>query len=250
MIHVEDLSFSYDKNPYIEKLNLQVKPGFTALIGPNGSGKTTLLRTMSGMLEGYKGSISMVGKNIRRMSANERAKTFAVVNQKQNFTFPFSCLEFVSLGRYPHRKNMNRLTKEDYEIILESMRSMEVLHFKDKLLNEVSGGEQQRVVLACALAQKTKVLLLDEAFSALDIAHKANVVKLLRRRVEEDQLSVVSVMHDLPLAYRYADRVCVMQKGSLVSHEEPHLAMGKDVMHEVFRVETEIIEGRGLYINI
>ncbi len=110
---------------------------------------------------------------LQRLSNLQRARCLSVVQQKQYFPFPFTCLEMVAMGRYPHRKTINGLDTVDYEIVVQSMKETNTLQFKDKLITEVSGGEQQRVIMACALSQQPKVLFLDEAFSAMDISYQA-----------------------------------------------------------------------------
>lgn len=248
MIEINNLSFGYDKKMVLDNINLTLEKGFTSIIGPNGSGKSTLMKIVSGLIEPDVGTIKIDGKDLNQISLKDRAKCYAIINQKQAFSFPFTCMELVALGRYPYNKNMNALAESDYEIIIECMEAMQVLPFKDKMITDISGGEQQRVVIACALAQQTKLLFLDEAFSALDISHKAKTIKLLKQRVEKHNLTVVSIMHDLNMAYRYSDNVCIIKNGHIAGYNTPEKVMNKERLSEVFDVDIEIVEGKGIFI--
>ncbi|MBT3320626.1 MAG: ABC transporter ATP-binding protein [Clostridia bacterium] len=250
MFSVKNLSFAYDNKDVLSSVSLEICSGFVSIIGPNGSGKTTLLKLMTGFLDAKADTIEMNGKALSKISIRERAKIFTVINQLQRFTFPFSCMEMVSLGRYPYKRNINALSALDYEVIIECMKDTEVLQFKDKLITDISGGEQQRVVLACALAQKTQVLFLDEAFSALDISHKARIVRLLKEKVDKEGLTVIAIMHDLNIAYRYSDKVCILDEGKVAAFDEPQKAMTKQTIAKVFDVDIDLVEGKGFFINI
>lgn len=249
-ISIENVSFGYDDRLLYKSINMDVTSGFVSIIGPNGSGKSTFLKLITGMLKPTEGVVKLFGKDLHSYTANEKAKTFTAISQKQSFPFPFTCMELVSLGRYPYRRNLNALSSEDYDVIIDAMKATNVLHFKDKLITDISGGEQQRVILAAALAQQTKIIFLDEAFSALDISHKAHMVKLLREMVKEKGVIVVSIMHDLNIAYRYSDYVCLIEEGQIVSFDTPKVTMKQDVISRVFDVNVDLIEGKGFYINI
>lgn len=247
---IENLEYRYDKKPVLKDINLDVEQGFVSIIGPNGSGKTTLMKLTSGLLPLKRGNVLINGTSIQQLSNLQRARCFTMIQQKQFFPFPFSCLEMVSLGRYPHRKKINELETEDYQIVIDAMKATDTLQFRDKLITEVSGGEQQRVTLACALAQQPKILFLDEAFSSMDISYQANLIVLLKQFVREKRLTVISIVHDLNLAYRYSDRVCILKNGEIKGYGHPHAAMTKDVISDVFDVNVELIERRCFVIDI
>jgi len=250
-IVAKNISYTYDKTPVLDDINLDIDGGFISIIGPNGCGKTTLLKILSGFIDDSKhGIVEFYGNNLKHMKASDRAKTFAMINQKQFFPFPFTCMEMVALGRYPHRKDMNHLSTEDLDTIICAMKDTYTIDFKDKMITDISGGEQQRVVLACALAQDTKILFLDEAFSALDISHKAKSIKLLKKLTDEKKLIVVSVMHDLNIAYKYSNKVCLMSHGKVVKFSEPEEVMTKESITEVFDVDIDLVEGKGFYIDV
>jgi len=243
-IKIQALSHRYADVPVLKKVNLDIEQGFTSIIGPNGSGKTTLLKLTSGLLSSKEGQVEVFGKSIDELSSLQRARLFTVIQQKQFFPFPFSCLEMVGLGRYPHRKKLNNLDAEDYEVMIQAMEATNTLQFRDKLITEVSGGEQQRVILACALAQRPKILMLDEAFSSMDISYQANLIALLKKLVEEDGMTVISIVHDLNLAYRYSDQVAILNQGELIDFGHPHKVMTQNVISKIFDIKVELIERR------
>lgn len=251
-LSIKDLGYRYGDNgmPVLADINLEVGTGLTTIIGPNGSGKTTLLKLASGLLDLQNGDISFNGESLRSLSNMQRARLYTIIQQKQFFPFPFSCMEMVALGRYPYRKKLNGLDDQDYEIVIEAMRATDTLQFKDKLITEVSGGEQQRVTLACAMAQQPQILFMDEAFSSMDISYQASLLVLLKKLIAEQGLTVVSIVHDLNLAYRYSDQVFILKEGACAGFGHPHKVMTKEVVSKVFNVNVQLIEGRCFYIDI
>lgn len=249
-LSVKNLTFGYGDRMLFQDLSLEMDSGFLSIIGPNGSGKTTLIRLMAGLLTPNGGSVRIFGRELGKMTPNQRAKAYTVINQRQTFHFPFTCMELVSLSRYPHKKDLNNLSPEDYRVIVEAMRDTDVLQFKDSMITDLSGGEQQRVVLAAALAQDTPILYLDEAFSALDISRKANMIRLLKERIREKKLLVAAIMHDLNDAYRYSDKVCLMEKGEIAGFDAPEAVMTGEAISRVFQIRVEQIEGKGFFINL
>lgn len=249
-LSIKNLSFGYEERLLFEDINLDMDSGFISIIGPNGSGKTTLIKLITGLMPFNTGKVEIYGQDIKEITSNKKAKFFTVINQKQSFPFPFTCMELISLGRYPYRRDLNSLSKEDYNIIINAMKDTDVIKFKDKVITDISGGEQQRVVLASALAQDTQIVYLDEAFSALDICHKANMIKLLKDRIDKKNILVVAIMHDLNMAYRYSDKVCLIDKGKVLGFDKPSIVMTRDKISEVFNVNIDLIEGKGFFINI
>lgn len=249
-ITIENLSFSYGEREIFRNLNLNLPGGFVSIIGPNGSGKSTLFKLLTGLEKPEAGSIHISHKEVGKMEPLEKAKLFTAIHQNQEFSFPFTCTELVALGRYPYRKGFGGLSEEDYGFILSAMKDTDTLKYKDKLVTELSGGEKQRVHIGAALAQDTPVIFLDEAFSALDISHKAYMIRLMKRKIEEENKMVVAVMHDLNMAYRYSDTVCMMKDGQVIACDKPELAMTESKIREVFDIDVDLIEGRGFFVNL
>ncbi len=243
-LSIQDLSYAYGHQRVLKDIHLSIEQGFVSIIGPNGSGKTTLMKLICGLLNLQSGSVQVLGRNLKELSNLERARCFTLIQQNQGFPFPFTCLEMISWGRYPHREQLDGLSDADYEVIEDAMRITETLDFKDRLITEVSGGEQQRVMLACALAQQPKILFLDEAFSAVDISYKKDILSKLKKLVEQKKLTVVSIVHDLNVAYRYSDRVILLKDGELVACGCPDEVMNEMTIRQVFQVEVEFIQRR------
>ena len=249
-IDVNKVSFSYGERKIFRNLNLHLNSGFVSIIGPNGSGKSTLFKLLTGLEKSTEGEIRICNQEIGKMEPLTKAKTFTAIHQNQEFTFPFTCTELVALGRYPYRKGFGGLSEEDYEYIVSAMKDTDTLKYKDKLITELSGGEKQRVHIAAALAQNTPLIFLDEAFSALDISHKAYMIRLLREKIAEEHKMVVAVMHDLNMAYRYSDTVCMMKDGKIVTCDRPATSMTEKNIREVFDVDVDLIDGRGFFVNL
>ena len=247
VLSLQDISFGYNESLLFNNFSLEFKQGFTSLIGPNGSGKSTIMRLITGMEKPRSGKILICDQNISKLTANERAKLFTAIFQGQNFPFPFTCMELVSMGRYPYRKGLGGLSDEDCRIVQEAMEITETIQFSDRMITDISGGEQQRVLLAAALAQETKVIFLDEAFSALDISHRINMMKLLKNRVQQKGIAVISIIHDLNLAYRYSDMVCVLQDGKIIKCGTPQQTMTKPCIESVFKIKIEEPTGISFY---
>ena len=176
MIRVEALELGYEDRLVLTGLNFQVDRGeFLGILGPNGSGKSTLLHALSGLLPPQKGRIIVKSEPLGGLPSRLRAQILAVVPQSTDVRFPFSCLEIVLMGRYPHRRRLGTLTDADLVWALKSMRRTTTAHLKERPIIEVSGGECQRVVIARALAQDPEILLLDEATSSLDVRKKLEI---------------------------------------------------------------------------
>lgn len=244
-LNLIDIYFGYGTKQLFKNLNIDMDSGFISIIGPNGSGKSTLIKLMSGLLKSNSGYVNICGKEIKDISPNNRAKLFTIINQKQTFSFPFSCLELVCLSRYPYNRDFQSLNENDYNLVLNAMKDTDVIKFKDKNVTQLSGGEQQRVFLASAIAQDTEIIFLDEAFSALDICQKIKMIKLLLDRINKKNILVVAIMHDLNLAYNYSYKVCIMDKGQIIKFGTRDDVMTKSNIEAVFNVSVELIKGKG-----
>ena len=249
MFDVKDLYVHYGPKAVLKKLNFTLSSGhFFSIIGPNGSGKSTLLKVLTGVLKASQGDVRFQGSAIKRYRVEELAQRMAVINQGSSISFPFRCLEVVMMGRHPHIKRSQHFSKADMEIVYNAMRQTETLEFVDTLVTEVSGGEFQRVMFARALAQTPQILLLDEAFSGLDISHHIRSLKLLRELVRTEGLTVVAIMHDLNLAYLFSDKVLVVKEGKIQGFECPKTLLDEAFVEAVFDVKVQRIEHKGLFV--
>lgn len=252
MININDITFGYRRTKIFKnlsfKFNSEDKGKFIAIIGPNGCGKTTLLNILTGELKPQIGSVLYNGKSISSYSIKGISKIFAVVRQKTNIEFPFKCFDIVMMGRNPYRDRMSEYSNKDIDIVLEAMKKTDTYKLLNFLITEVSGGEYQRIMIARALAQSPEILFLDEAFSAMDIKYKVKILKLLKEIAKEKGMTIFSIMHDLNLAYKFSDKVCIISKGNIVKYGNTKDVLQKDIVKDIFKVDVELIEERGFFI--
>jgi iron complex transport system ATP-binding protein len=240
-IRASGLTFSYRRAPVFRDFDLRVEPGtMTALLGPNGSGKTTFVRLASGSLRPAAGSIAVFGDDVARLTARERARRIAVVPQESHPVFEATVLEMVLLGRFAHLGFLGLESDDDLAIARAALARTDALHLADRPFVALSGGERQRVLLARALAQQARLLLLDEPTAFLDLQHRLEVHALLLDLVRRDGLTVLVVSHDLNLAARYADRLVLLRCGAIAVDGPPEAVLRPDAIRDVYRVEVEI----------
>ena len=202
----------------LRQVNLEVAAGeVVALVGPNGAGKSTLIRVLSGVLPARGGQAQLEGADLLRLPPAQRARRVAVVPQMMHLPESFTVSEIVMMGRTPHLPLWGSESQHDCEVAWSAMRRTQIDHLADRLVGELSGGEQQRVVLARALTQEPRVLLLDEPTAHLDLKHQVTVLELVRALARDKQLAVLVTLHDLNQAAAYADRVALMQHGAIVA---------------------------------
>jgi iron complex transport system ATP-binding protein len=239
-ITVTGLSFSYGARAVLENLSFEVGEGeFVGLIGPNSAGKSTLLRLLSRLRRPSKGAITLKAKSLEDWSLQELAKTMAVVSSEDYFAFPFSVGQIVLLGRTPYLSRGRWERPEDYAAAQKAMQVTDVLHLADRSIQQLSSGERQRVLLARALAQEPKVLLLDEPTAHLDLGHQWAFFDLLDRLHREQGVTIISAIHDLSLAARYADKLILLHQGCLHSQGSPKQTLMAEAVREVFGVSVE-----------
>ena len=241
-IEVSNLSFSFDHHKVLKNISLSVPDGeFLGLMGPNGSGKTTLLRCVMDYLPTEAGAILVDMKPLHTLSPRELAKIFAVVPQSSSTDFTFSAYEIVMMGRIPHIKSRLAVeTKADEEVVKEAMQLTNTWQFADRPFSELSGGERQRVVVARAVAQRPKALLLDEPTVYLDISGQIEIMDLIRKLNRERGMTMIAVLHDVNLAARYCDRIALLSDGRLEAVGPPRDVLTPEVMQSVYGVDVVI----------
>ena len=213
MIHVRGLAKSFGGRPALRGVDLDLAQGeCLALFGPNGSGKTTLLQLLSGAIRANAGAVKVLGRDVTSWDRRELARLVAVVPQRFDLAFPFTVQEVVLLGRVPHRGPLALDRADDLRVAQEAMEAVEVSHLASRRMHELSGGEFKRVVVAKALAQQPRILLLDEPAAHLDIRHQVSLYQLIEDIRRRTGLTVVSAMHDLNLAAAYCDRVALLSQ--------------------------------------
>jgi iron complex transport system ATP-binding protein len=222
----------------LENVTFSVEGGeFVGILGPNGSGKTTLLRTISRTLKPKVGTVFLNDMNIYDMKSMEVAKNLAVVPQETMTTFDFMALDVVLMGRNPHIERFGAETKEDLAVARSVMELTNTWHLADRRLNELSGGEKQLVIIARALAQEPKVLLLDEPTTHLDIGNQLQIMELLRKICKEKNLVVLAVFHDFNLATRYCDSGLLLSGKKIISMGPLSDVLTSENIKSVFHVD-------------
>ena len=243
IVELKEVSFAYDGPLVIDDLSFGVKEGeFLGVIGPNGSGKTTLLRLISRVIRPKSGEVLLSGQPIRRLSQREVARLVAVVPQETSVYFPFTARETVLMGRAPHLGPFEIEGPGDLETCEEAMALTDTLHLADRFLIELSGGEKRRVIIARALAQKPRILLLDECATFLDIRHKLEIFEIVKRLNEEQGLTVISIGHDLNMASRYAQRLLLLHQGRSFTLGSPQEVLTVANIQEVFKAIVSVAE--------
>ena len=209
------------------------------IVGRNGCGKTTLLKACAGLLSAGSGDILLQGKPLQQYPPIERAKLVSYLSQSRN-TPAISAERLVEHGRYPRLASPRRLNEDDRRIIEASMERMQIAHLRKKSLNELSGGEQQRVYIAMLLAQDTPVLLLDEPTTYMDIEHQLALLELLTELKHEGKC-VVMVLHDLTLALKYSDTIIAMENGTIAQAASPETMLSDSTLNRIFHVEIQAV---------
>lgn len=241
MLAFHRLNVSYGSRLVVQDLDLQVaRAQVLGLIGPNGAGKTSLIRAASGILKVQSGSITFDNSTLSELSELERARLVAVVPQSATLPPAFTVYECVALGRTPHLNWLGSLREADRAAIDWALRSCDLLALTERRVGELSGGEQQRVLLARALAQDCPVLLLDEPTAHLDLHHQVALLSLVQRLSRERDLAVLVAMHDLNLAALYADRLALMVEGQLRSVGTPHEVLTAGNLQNAYQVPLNV----------
>ena len=233
-----DIKMEIGNNQILKGVSIDSKSReFIGIIGPNGSGKSTLLKCIYRILKPNNGCIMLGRQDISKMSVKESAKKLAVVAQHNYYNFDFSVGEVVLMGRSPHKKSLEPDNSEDYDIVNESLEKVGMLGFKNRSFSTLSGGEQQRVILARALAQQTPCLILDEPTNHLDIKYQLSLLNI----VKSLNLTVISAIHDLNIAAMYCDRLFVMKNGQIVGSGIPQEVLTKEFIKEIYDIDVEIV---------
>ncbi|ETI70744.1 iron ABC transporter ATP-binding protein [Neobacillus vireti] len=241
MIQVRALSKFYGKKPVVEEVSVDIQPGkITSFIGPNGAGKSTLLSMVSRLLDADTGEVLVDNADVRKMKSQEFAKRVSILKQSNYMNVRLTIRELVSFGRFPYSKG--RLTAEDERIVEQSLEYMHLTEMQDSFLDELSGGQRQRAFIAMVIAQDTDYILLDEPLNNLDMKHSVQIMKILRRLVDELGKTVVIVLHDINFASVYSDRIVAMKDGKVVKDGPTEEIIQSEALSEIYDMEIPIQE--------
>jgi len=242
IIEARNLFFAYGTTPVVSDVTLTLpRSAVGALIGANGSGKSTLIRLLAGLLKPANGQVLIDDAPLTNLPARERAKRIAYVPQSTSTIFPFTAMEVVLTGRSPYSGRFNFENQKDEEIALAALELLDAGHLANRPITELSGGERQLVTVARALAQEPDVMLLDEPASALDLKHRTQLARALRRLSVERGIAALMITHDLMLLDSVADLVLAMKGGRLIANGAPESVLSEEILSDVYdaRVRTE-----------
>ena len=242
-LEIRDLTAHYGYVPALQGVDFTVSSGeILALIGPNGAGKSTLIRALSGVLPVCGGEVLLDGEDIATFTPKRRAQHVAVVPQSRQLGGAFTVRQTVTLGRTAHLGWLGKATPQDEAKVDWAMEKTSTHNLSDRRLAEISGGEQQRVLLARALAQDTPVLLLDEPTNHLDLGYQVSLLALLRKLVDEQKLAILMAMHDLNQVAGCADRVALLVGGCLKGIGTPREVLTTSKLETAYRTPLEVVE--------
>ena len=238
VLKVSNLHVQINHKKIIRELSLSVAhQQFVGILGANGSGKSTLLKAIYQVIKPTSGMILFEDRELAMLSPIEKAQKMAVVGQFNSTNFDFTVSEYVMMGRYPHRKTFEQLTKQDENIVLDALKKMEMGDYINRRVSSLSGGEKQRIVIARALAQQPECLILDEPTNHLDIKHQLHLYKLLK----ELRLTTIAVIHDIAFAYNYCDVIYALKEGGILTYGPPKEVITPTLVRELYGVEVELI---------
>lgn len=212
------------------------------IIGANGCGKSTLMKTLSRLLKHGKGQVVLDGKAVYGYSSTQLAQMLGLLPQSPTVPEGITVADLVARGRYPYRKFMQNMTKEDYAAVEDALERMGITELANRCVDELSGGQRQRVWIALALAQETDILLLDEPTTYLDIAYQVEILDLLTELNRRKGTTIVMILHDVNLSARYADHLFALCRGKLIAEGKPADVITEELMQKVYQLNCIVMK--------
>ncbi|MEB2280333.1 ABC transporter ATP-binding protein [Lysinibacillus xylanilyticus] len=249
MIQVKEISKFFGKKPVIQDVSVDVAPGkITSFIGPNGAGKSTLLSMVSRLLNADTGEVLLDKSDVRRWKSDDFAKRVSILKQSNYMNVRLTIRELVSFGRFPYSKG--NLKPEDELKIDEAIQYMNLGDIQHNYLDELSGGQRQRAFIAMVIAQDTDYILLDEPLNNLDMKHSVQIMKILRKLVDELGKTVVIVLHDINFASVYSDHIVALKNGRVVKDGPTNDIINSDALKEIYDMDIPVQEQNGCRICV
>ncbi|MGE7690804.1 ABC transporter ATP-binding protein [Lysinibacillus sp. NPDC097214] len=249
MIQVKELSKYFGKKPVIQDVSVDVAPGkITSFIGPNGAGKSTLLSMVSRLLNADTGEVLLDKSDVRRWKSDDFAKRVSILKQSNYMNVRLTIRELVSFGRFPYSKG--NLKPEDELKVDEAIQYMNLEDLQHNYLDELSGGQRQRAFIAMVIAQDTDYILLDEPLNNLDMKHSVQIMKILRKLVDELGKTVVIVLHDINFASVYSDHIVALKNGRVVKDGPTNDIINPDALKEIYDMDIPVQEQNGCRICV
>lgn len=239
MIQVRELTKLYGKKQVVENVSVDIRRGqITSFIGPNGAGKSTLLSMVSRLLDADTGEVLIDKTNTKQMKSNEFSKRVSILKQSNFMNVRLTIRELVSFGRFPYSRG--RLNAEDEQMVDQAIEYMDLGDMENSYLDELSGGQRQRAFIAMVIAQDTDYVLLDEPLNNLDMKHSVQIMKILRRLVDELGKTVIIVLHDINFASVYSDRIVALKNGRVVKDGPTEEIIQSDALKEIYDMDIPI----------
>lgn len=241
LMRIDDIRFRYHEKPVLDGVSFDLREGeILGILGPNGCGKTTILKNLNRNLKPSAGTITLGEDDLEDITKKAIARQIAVVPQTNEIKFAFTVRDIVSMGRTPFLKSFTGESSDDLRIIDSALEKTGLMPFQDRYINTMSGGERQRVIIARALAQTPRIILMDEPTLHLDINMQFELLDLIYGLARESHLTVVIVSHDLPMVARYCDRVMLIKDSLVHSIGTPEDVLTPESMRDVFKVDAEL----------
>ncbi len=245
IMKTRDLTIKIQNKEILTNINLSFLTGkTTAIIGPNGSGKSTLLKALAGLNNNITGQVLLENRNIKEFSKKNLARNLAILPQDPSVPADLTVGELVQYGRFPYQQWFARNDKEDQQCVQWAMQQTKIEEFKDRFVTTLSGGERQRTWIAMALAQKPKVLLLDEPTTYLDIAHQLEVMQIIDSLTQKYNITIIMVLHDINQALQYAKDLVVIKNQRVFAQGSPQKILSANLLEKVFGVTADFFTNR------
>lgn len=242
-LETRDLVFEYANKLVLDGITFEVNEGeIIGILGPNGCGKTTLLKNLNKNLSPNSGCVMLDGTDLEEIVKRDVAKSIAVVPQTNEIQFAFSVRDIVAMGRMPFQGMLSGENADDKRIVDQAIESTGLTELADRHINTMSGGERQRVIIARAIAQTPKIILMDEPTLHLDISMQFDALNLVQRLAKENGLTVVIVSHDLPMVARYCDRILMIHDHRIHALGTPEEVLTPENMRTVFNVDADLVK--------
>lgn len=242
MISVRNLSFSYGSHRVLEDISFDASPGeMLCILGANGAGKSTLFKCILGLLKGYKGSVTVDGRPLEGMSAKEKALIIAYIPQATRPAFAYNVMDMVLMGTTARMQGMMSPGTDERALATEALRRVGIEHLAERDYTKISGGEQQLVLIARALAQGAKILIMDEPTSSLDYGNQVRTQQQLRGLVEEGY-TIIQSTHNPEQTFSYADRVLCIKDGRVYAEGRPEDVMDEKLIKDIYGIDTKAID--------
>ncbi|MCK9328980.1 MAG: ABC transporter ATP-binding protein [Candidatus Cloacimonetes bacterium] len=250
MIDIRDIEMSYADNKVLNRLSTSFCEGdFSFILGPNGAGKTTLLKTINKILAIDKGDIFIDGISINQWKEKELAQKIAFIPQEFHLQFDYKLEEFLLMGRYPWMEFLANYKDKDYELVKKYIKLLDLTKFMNRYFNQLSGGEKQRVLIARALVQDTKCILMDESLSSLDINHQIEILQMLRHINQEQKKTIVMVSHNLNLSAEFADKIVFVKEGQVYAEGSAKNVFNEKYLNQIFEMDFAYIQNPYTKVN-